>query len=107
MPPEVLLIVTTDGTVAASALAAVAAAALAVSFLGFRAARRSRRAARTAAETAGRVAAADRMRAALLATLGHDLRSPLAAAKAALSGLRCVGRPADRGRSRRAASRRR
>jgi two-component system, OmpR family, sensor histidine kinase KdpD len=62
--------------------------ALAVSFLGFRAAWRSRRAARAAAETARQVAEADRMRAALLATLGHDLRSPLAAAKAALSGLR-------------------
>ena len=69
---------------------ALAAVALAVSFLGFRAARRSRRAARMAAETARRVAEADRMRAALLATLGHDLRSPLAAAKAAVSGLRAV-----------------
>jgi two-component system, OmpR family, sensor histidine kinase KdpD len=66
----------------------LAAVALAVSFLGFRAARRSRRAARTAAETARRIAEADRMRAVLLATLGHDLRGPLAAAKAAVSGLR-------------------
>jgi two-component system, OmpR family, sensor histidine kinase KdpD len=72
----------------ANMLALLAAVALAVSFLGFRAARRSRRAARTAAEAARRVAEADRMRAALLATLGHDLRSPLAAAKAAVSGLR-------------------
>ena len=71
----------------------LAAVALAVSFLGFRAARRSRRAARTAAETARRVAEADRMRAALLATLGHDLRSPLAAAKAAVSGLRSADLP--------------
>jgi two-component system sensor histidine kinase KdpD len=64
--------------------------ALAVSFLGFRTARRSRWAARSAAETATRVAEADRMRAALLATLSHDLRSPLAAAKAAVSGLRAA-----------------
>jgi two-component system sensor histidine kinase KdpD len=40
-----------------------------------------------------RVAEADRMRAALLATLGHDLRSPLAAAKAAVSGLRAADVP--------------
>jgi two-component system sensor histidine kinase KdpD len=86
---------------------ALAAVALAVSSLGFRAARRSRRAARVAAETArvaaeaarvaaetaSRVGEADRMRAALLATLGHDLRSPLAAAKAAVSGLRSPDLP--------------
>ena len=71
----------------------LAAVALGVSFLGFRAARRGRWAARTAAETARRVAEADRMRAALLATLGHDLRSPLAAAKAAVSGLRSADAP--------------
>jgi two-component system, OmpR family, sensor histidine kinase KdpD len=71
----------------------LAAVALAVSFLGFGAARRSRRAARTAAEAARRVAEADRMRAVLLATLGHDLRSPLAAAKAAVSGLRSTDVP--------------
>ena len=69
------------------------AVALAVSVLGLRAARRSRRAARTAAEAARHVAEADRMRAALLATLGHDLRSPLAAAKAAVSGLRSTDVP--------------
>ena len=46
-----------------------------------------------AAGTARRVAEADRMRAALLATLGHDLRSPLAAAKAAVSGLRSTDVP--------------
>ena len=34
------------------------------------------------------VAEADRARAALLATVSHDLRAPLAAAKAAVSGLR-------------------
>jgi two-component system sensor histidine kinase KdpD len=37
---------------------------------------------------ADRVAEADRGRAALLATVSHDLRAPLAAAKAAISGLR-------------------
>ena len=36
---------------------------------------------------AARVAEADRARAALLATVSHDLRAPLAAAKAAVSGL--------------------
>ena len=40
---------------------------------------------------ATRVAEADRGRAALLATVSHDLRSPLAAAKAAVSGLRADG----------------
>jgi two-component system sensor histidine kinase KdpD len=37
---------------------------------------------------AARVAEADRARAALLAAVSHDLRTPLAAAKAAVSGLR-------------------
>jgi two-component system sensor histidine kinase KdpD len=37
---------------------------------------------------AAQVAEADRARAALLATVSHDLRAPLAAAKAAVSGLR-------------------
>jgi two-component system sensor histidine kinase KdpD len=36
---------------------------------------------------------ADRGRAALLAAVSHDLRSPLAAAKAAVSGLRCGDGP--------------
>jgi len=71
----------------------LAGVALAVSFLGFRAARRSRQAARTAAKRASRVAEADRVRAILLATVGHDLRSPLAAAKAAVSGLRSADLP--------------
>jgi len=74
----------------AAVLVLLTVVALAVSFLGFRAARRSRRAARSEAEAARRVAEADRMRAALLATLSHDLRSPLAAAKAAVSGLRAA-----------------
>jgi two-component system sensor histidine kinase KdpD len=77
----------------ADMLAPLTAVALAVSILGFRAARRSRRAARSAAEVASRVGEADRMRAVLLATLGHDLRSPLAAAKAAVSGLRAADVP--------------
>ena len=81
------------GIVDATGPIVLAAVALAVSFLGFRAAGRHRRAARTATETARRVAEADRMRAALLATLGHDLRSPLAAAKAAVSGLRSTDVP--------------
>jgi len=46
-----------------------------------------RRVAARAAEAA-QLAAADRMRAALLAGVGHDLRTPLAAVKAAVSSLR-------------------
>jgi two-component system sensor histidine kinase KdpD len=61
-----------------SAFAALAAAAL----------QRQRLAA--AAGTAGRIAHADRMRTTLLAAVSHDLRTPLAAAKAAVSGLRSV-----------------
>ena len=41
-----------------------------------------------AAEAAKPIAEADRMRTALLAAAGHDLRAPLAAAKASLTGLR-------------------
>ncbi|WP_408897365.1 DUF4118 domain-containing protein [Nocardioides sp. R1-1] len=40
-----------------------------------------------AAAAAAEIEAADRMRAALLAAVGHDLRTPLAAAKASVSGL--------------------
>lgn len=40
------------------------------------------------AEQAARLEAADRMRTALLAAVGHDLRTPLAGVKAAVSGLR-------------------
>jgi two-component system, OmpR family, sensor histidine kinase KdpD len=40
------------------------------------------------AEAAKPIAAADRMRAALLAAVSHDLRSPLASAKAAITSLR-------------------
>src|ERR1700730_2341607 len=59
---------------------------------------------------AARVAEADRARAALLATVSHDLRAPLAAAKAAGSGLRAGdARPttADHRRPRGLAGRRR
>jgi two-component system sensor histidine kinase KdpD len=45
--------------------------------------------ARTASEI-GPLAEADRMRSALLAAVGHDLRRPLAAATAAISGLRAT-----------------
>ncbi|SEF15740.1 osmosensitive K+ channel signal transduction histidine kinase [Jiangella alba] len=48
---------------------------------------RQERLAREAA-SAGSIAEADRMRTALLATVGHDLRTPLAAAKAAVTSLR-------------------
>ena len=40
------------------------------------------------AEAAARLEAADRVRVALLAAVGHDLRTPLAGVKAAVSGLR-------------------
>jgi two-component system sensor histidine kinase KdpD len=46
------------------------------------------RLARAAAEAAP-LAEADRVRTALLAAVGHDLRTPLATAKAVVSGLRC------------------
>ena len=41
-----------------------------------------------AAAAAAEIEAADRLRAAILTAVGHDLRSPLAAAKAVVSGLR-------------------
>ncbi|WP_183095227.1 sensor histidine kinase [Nocardioides stalactiti] len=41
-----------------------------------------------AAAAGAQIEAADRLRAALLTAVGHDLRSPLAAAKAAVSGMR-------------------
>lgn len=44
-----------------------------------------------AAAAAAEIEAADRMRTALLAAVGHDLRTPLAAAKASVSGLRSPG----------------
>ena len=71
----------------AAVLCVFVAVAVAVSFGVEDAARRTRQAAR-AAEAARRLAEADRMRTALLAAVSHDVRSPLAAAKAAVSCLR-------------------
>jgi two-component system sensor histidine kinase KdpD len=79
---ELLLLRTTGGPVRADEqrlLAAFAAQAAAVR-------ERSELASRAAEATV--VAEADRTRAALLAAVSHDLRSPLAAAKAAVSSLR-------------------
>ena len=65
-------------------------AAAVAGFLVHRVAGRSGQGARAAAtaDAAGPIAEADRMRAALLAAVSHDLRSPLAAAAAAVSCLR-------------------
>jgi signal transduction histidine kinase len=64
-------------------------AAAVVGFFAHHAAGRTGQGARAAAAGAtGPAAEADRMRAALLAAVGHDLRSPLAAAAAAVSCLR-------------------
>ena len=65
------------------ALVAFVTVAALVSWVVDLAARRSE-----AAAAAAEVEAADRLRTALLAAVGHDLRTPLAAAKAAVSGLR-------------------
>lgn len=65
------------------ALAAFALVAIMVSWLVGVSERR-----REAATEAARIEAADRLRAAILTAVGHDLRSPLAAAKAVVSGLR-------------------
>ena len=65
-------------------------AAAVAGFLAHRVAGRSEQGARAAAAAGavGPIAEADRMRAALLATVSHDLRSPLAAAAAAVNCLR-------------------
>ena len=47
----------------------------------------------------GPIAEADRMRTALLAAVSHDLRTPLAAAKAAVELPSCDRYPADSRRS--------
>jgi two-component system sensor histidine kinase KdpD len=65
------------------ALLSFGAVALMVSWIVDVAARRAAEAA-----DAARIEAADRMRTALLAAVGHDLRTPLATAKAVVSGLR-------------------
>ena len=53
---------------------------------------------RLAAQAAaiGPLAEMDRLRTALLNAVSHDLRTPLASAKAAVSGLRSQGRPLQR-----------
>jgi two-component system, OmpR family, sensor histidine kinase KdpD len=84
---------TTAGVSNAAKLGVFAAVAAVVSLMTAHAARRARQAAQAAAK-------ADRMRTALLAAVGHDLRTPLAAAKAAISGLRSRDiqlTPADQG----------
>jgi two-component system, OmpR family, sensor histidine kinase KdpD len=65
------------------ALAVFVVVALAVSWMVDLAARRTRQ-----AEALASVAEGDRVRAALLAAVGHDLRTPLASATAAVAGLR-------------------
>jgi len=78
----------TGAPVTTDVLAFLAAAV--AGFLAHRVAGRSERDARAAAaaSAAGPMAEADRMRAALLAAVSHDLRSPLAAAAAAVNCLR-------------------
>jgi two-component system sensor histidine kinase KdpD len=72
------------------ALAAFVVVALAVSWVVDLAARRTRQAHAFAAEaqTLAVAAAGDRVRTELLRAVGHDLRTPLASAKAAIAGLR-------------------
>jgi len=91
--------VTIAGSNNAALLDVFVAVALPVSLLAGDAARRTRQAAwaaaecellaSTAAEAARPIAEADWMRTALLAAVSHDLRTPLAAARAAVSGPRC------------------
>jgi two-component system, OmpR family, sensor histidine kinase KdpD len=78
---------TVGGVSNAAVLGVFVVVAVVVSFLVEGAARHTRQAAR-AAEAVRPIAEADRMRTALLAAVSHDLRSPLAAAKAAVSCLR-------------------
>jgi K+-sensing histidine kinase KdpD len=74
----------------AAVLGVLVAVAVLIGLLAEDAARRSRQAV-LAAESARHILEADRMRAVLLAAVSHDLRSPLAAATAALSCLRAPG----------------
>jgi two-component system sensor histidine kinase KdpD len=71
----------------AAALSVFIAVAVVVSLLADKAVRRAGQAA-AAIAAAEPIAEADRMRVALLAAVSHDLRTPLAAAKAAVSCLR-------------------
>jgi two-component system sensor histidine kinase KdpD len=75
---------TTGQASSAAALGALVALLVVASLLANSAARRTRQAGRAIVE-------ADRARAALLAAVSHDLRTPLAAAKAAVSCLRSGG----------------
>ncbi|MFC7504217.1 DUF4118 domain-containing protein [Nocardioides sp. GCM10030258] len=68
------------------ALVAFVVVAVMVAWVVDLAARRAK-----AAAAAAEIEAADRLRTALLAAVGHDLRTPLAAAKASVSGLRSPG----------------
>ncbi|WP_309504590.1 MULTISPECIES: ATP-binding protein [Nocardioides] len=82
----------------AIALVVFVTVAVLVSYAVDLAARRTRQAAEAEAE-ARALAAGNEMRTALLAAVGHDLRTPLAAAKASVSGLRSVDQdlsPGDR-----------
>jgi two-component system, OmpR family, sensor histidine kinase KdpD len=72
----------------AAILSVLIAVAVVVSLLAGKAVRHAGQAA-AAIAAAEPIAEADRMRTALLATVSHDLRTPLAAAKAAVSCLRC------------------
>jgi len=76
----------TPASVTTDALAFLVAAV--VGFLAHDVARRTEQGTLAAAGADGPTAEADRMRAALLAAVSHDLRSPLAAAAAAVSCLR-------------------
>jgi two-component system sensor histidine kinase KdpD len=78
----------TDSNNVVALLVFVAVAVLVSSAVDL-AARRTNEAAQAAAEAAA-LAQVDRTRTALLAAVGHDLRTPLAAAKAAVSTLRSV-----------------
>jgi two-component system sensor histidine kinase KdpD len=72
----------------ATALSVLIAVAVVVSLQADKAVRHAEQAA-AAIAAAEPIAEADRMRTALLAAVSHDLRTPLAAAKAAVSCLRC------------------
>ena len=82
----VMVLRCTLASVTADVLALLVAAM--VGFLAHDVAGRTEQGTRAAAGAAGPAAEADRMRAALLAVVSHDLRSPLAAAAAAVSCLR-------------------
>ena len=78
---------TIAATNSAAALSVFIAVAVAISLLADKAVRRAGQAA-AAIAAAEPIAEADRMRVALLAAVSHDLRTPLASAKAAVSCLR-------------------